>query len=271
MKEAYFSRIIACVRSASSEQRLTTLCSEYKESGTLQIYRNENVKAAQSASIIILGVDPADVGTTLKEPGLVGALKGKLLISVVAGWTRPRLENVICRSRSITDEIWIVRALPNVAAQISQSITAIEDPDPSIPKQHLSTATAIFEQIGRVVHVQERLMPAATAVGGSTPAFWAIICDAFIDAAVAVGMPRDIAQQMIYQSMRGSAEMLQNGIQPGELRDMGTSPEGCTIGGVMVMEEAGVRGALGKALREAVTIARLMGGDADGLHVNDTR
>jgi pyrroline-5-carboxylate reductase len=71
--------------------------------------------------------------------------------------------------------------------------------------------------------------------------------------------------------MRGSAEMLQSGIQPSELRDMGTSPEGCTIGGVMVMEEMGVRGTLGKALRESVTIARAMGCGKEDLHVNDTR
>ena len=73
---------------------------------------------------------------------------------------------------------------------------------------------------------------------------------------------------MIYQSMRGTAEMLQSGIHPGVLKDQGTSPEGCTIGGLMVLEEAGVRGSLGKALREAVSIARLMGSVE---HVNDTR
>lgn len=114
-------------------------------------------------------------------------------------------------------------------------------------------------------------MDATTAVGGSTPAFWAIICDAFIDAAVAVGLPRDIAQAQIYQSMAGTAAMLQSGIHPGVLRDQGTSPEGCTIGGIMVMEEAGVRGGLGKALREAVTIARAMGRGGGEVHVNDTR
>ena len=111
-------------------------------------------------------------------------------------------------------------------------------------------------------------MDATTAVGGSTPAFWAVICDAFIDAAVAVGVPRDQAKTMIYQSMKGTAEILQSGVGPGQLKEEGTSPEGCTIGGLMVMEEAGVRGHLGKALREAVTIARLMGKVE---HVNDTR
>jgi pyrroline-5-carboxylate reductase len=65
--------------------------------------------------------------------------------------------------------------------------------------------------------------------------------------------------------------MLQSGITPGELRDQGTSPEGCTIGGIMILEEMGVRGALGKALRESVTIARAMGSGREDQHVNDTR
>ncbi|THC92739.1 hypothetical protein EYZ11_007787 [Aspergillus tanneri] len=76
-------------------------------------------------------------------------------------------------------------------------------------------------------------MDATTAVAGSTPAMFSVIVDAMIDAAVA-----------------------------------GTSPEGCTIGGLMVTEEAGLRGYVGKALREAVTIARLMDGTRP---VNDTR
>jgi pyrroline-5-carboxylate reductase len=111
-------------------------------------------------------------------------------------------------------------------------------------------------------------MAATTAVGGSTPAFFAIICDAMIDASVAVGVPRESAQQMIYQSMMGTAAMLKSGVHPGALKDQGTSSEGCTIAGVMVLEEGGVRGTVGKALRESVTVARLMGEEE---HLNDTR
>ena len=88
------------------------------------------------------------------------------------------------------------------------------------------------------------------------------------------GMPREMAQKMIYSSMRGSAEMMmEGGLQPSGLRDIGTSPAGCTIAGIMVLEEMGVRGALGRALRESVTIAREMGRDEGGgeRHVNDTR
>jgi len=105
-------------------------------------------------------------------------------------------------------------------------------------------------------------MNAAPAVGGSTLAFFAVVCDAMIDAAIAVGVPKPISQDMIYQSMKGTAEML---------KDQGASPEGCTIGGLMVLEEAGTRGHVRKAVREAVTIACLMDGGYDNLHVNDTR
>ena len=137
-----------------------------------------------------------------------------------------------------------------------------------MPSHYLELAELILQQIGRIVRVTPQLIDATTAVGGSTPAFFAVICDAMIDAAVAVGVPRDTAQTMIYQSMQGTAALLQSGVHPGQLKDQGTSPEGCTIGGLMVLEEGAVRGHVGRALREAVTVARLMGTTT---HVNDTR
>lgn len=260
------------MRSPTSEQRLTEQFSDETRKGRLVITRGDNVKAVQEASVTILGVDPADVEITLKQPGISQALSGKLLISVAAGWSRENIETILSSTGNGSSEnqrAWVIRTLPNIAAQVSQSLTVIEDPHPDTPKEFVTITESIFQQIGRTVNIAPRLMDATTAVGGSTPAFWAVICDAFIDASVAVGVPRATAQQMIYQSMRGTAEMLQSGIHPGILKDQGTSPEGCTIGGLMVLEENGVRGSLGKALREAVTIARLMG--KEGLHVNDTR
>jgi pyrroline-5-carboxylate reductase len=269
---AHFVRYIACVQSEASEQRLYSLFHTYLEERRLSISRRNNVKAIKESNIVILGVDPSAVEATLKQDGIVSALKGKLLISVAAGWTRGSLEALLSANSSIESErTWVLRTLPNICAQVSQSLTAIEDPAPDFPNHYMELADTIFSQIGRTVHVAPRLMDATTAVGGSTPAFWAVMCDALIDAAVAVGLPRSMAQAQIYQSMRGTAEMLQSGVHPGLLKDQGTSPEGCTIGGLMVLEEAGVRGHLGRALRESVTIARLMNGGKEGLHVNDTR
>lgn len=240
----------------------------------VNIAKGDNVNAVQKSDVVVLGADPADIEAVLTQPGIREALSNKLLISVAAGWARQKLESTLYGSESTKENIeqegraWIVRTLPNVAAQVSQSLTAIESSDPPLPEHYLQLTSTLFEKIGKVVHIEPRLMDATTAVGGSTPAFWAVICDAFIDAAVAVGVPRGSAQTMIYQSMRGTAEMLQSGIHPGILKDEGTSPEGCTIGGLMVLEEGAVRGHLGRALREAVTVARLMGTVP---HPNDTR
>ncbi|KAJ6087910.1 hypothetical protein N7467_006824 [Penicillium canescens] len=268
--ELPFTRYIACVRSESSEKRLTERFAQ--SMNKISISRGDNIQAVQSADVIILGVDPADIQTVLTQPGLREALTDKLLISIAAGWTRQKLEATIYGSATTAENTagraWVVRTLPNIAAQVSQSLTAIETSEPALPERYLQITTSIFEQIGKAVHIDPRLMNATTAVGGSTPAFFAVICDAMIDAAVAVGVPRDLAHTMIFQSMQGTATMLQSGMHPAMLKDQGTSPEGCTIGGLMVMEEAGVRGHVGRALREAVTLARLM---ETTDHVNDTR
>ena len=269
-----FGVFTACVHSQSSEQRLTETFAAQVESGKVVISRGDNAKAVQQSDIIILGVDPADVQDTLQQESIAEALQGKLLISVAAGWKREKLESLIPSAGLPSDQrerTWVLRVLPNIAAVASESLTAIEEPHRDTPSSYIDITDSIFKQIGETVRVAPRLMNAATAVGGSTPAFFAVICDALIDASVAVGVPRATAQAMIYQSMKGTAAMLQSGMHPGILKDQGTSPEGCTIGGLMVLEEAGTRGHIGRALREAVTIARLMESEKEELHVNDTR
>lgn len=268
-----FTKFIACVRSESSEQALNKQLSEYGDN--FKVYRGQNVKAVQDSSVVILAADPAHIESVLSEKGMADALAEKLLVSVAAGWTKQKLESAIYGSESTEenqkDRAWVIRTLPNIATVVSQGLIAIEVDDnskPSIPDEYLQLTTTLFESVGKTVKIHPRLMNATTAVGGSTPAFFAIICDALIDASVAVGVPRESAQAMIYQSMQGTAAMMQGGMHPGVLRDQGTSPEGCTIGGVMVLEEGAVRGHVGRALREAVTVARLMETET---HVNDTR
>jgi pyrroline-5-carboxylate reductase len=204
-------------------------------------------------------------------------LRGKLVISVAAGWTRHRLEALLDTQLNDTrlndttvdsqTNTWVIRTLPNVAAVVHHSLTVIETPHPDIPPEYLRLATAIFDRVGKTMVLPPHLLDAATAVGGSTPAFFAVICEALIDAAVAVGVPRGVAHESIAQSMLGTARMLQT-MQPGEVKDKGTSPEGCTMSGLMVLEEGAVRGHVGRALREAVSVSRKMG---RGLHLNDTR
>jgi len=264
------TRYIACTRSEASGHRLRKTLDQ--TSNNLKISKESNVEAITESDVIILAVDPSTVEAVLTQEGIRKALRSKLLISVVAGWTREKLETTIYGSQSTSESsqgrAWVVRTLPNVAAQVAQSLTAIELSDPPLPSAFMKITEGIFERVGKTVQIEPRLMDATTALGGSTPAFFAVICDALIDAAVAVGVPRATAHIMTFQAMQGTASMLQSGIHPALLKDQGTSPEGCTIGGLMIMEEAGVRGHIGRALREAVTIARRMDSDP---HVNDTR
>ncbi|KAI9044269.1 pyrroline-5-carboxylate reductase family protein [Aspergillus affinis] len=253
-----FTRYIACVRSAASSQRLAQ---RFSQNSTNLTVERDPVAAVTAADVVILGIDPADIQHALSQPALAQALKSKLLVSVAAGWTTSQLHETLGDS---TRQMRIVRTLPNIAAQVSESLTAIEvSPSFSSSKENeetLGLVERIFNRVGKMIRVGPSQIDAITAVGGSTPAFFAIICDALIDAAVATGVPRDVAGMTVVQAMKGSAAMMQEGgLSPAELRDQGTSPAGCTMAGVMALEEGSLRGVLGRGMREAVERARGMG------------
>lgn len=260
-----FSRITASVKSHDSVARLQGSFPHDVE--RLTVYQNQNVKAASESDVILLAVEPIEVEPVLTAPGLGQHLEGKLIISVAAGWTRQRLE-ALTGAGSGGNGSWVIRTLPNTAAVVHEGLTVIEAPDADTPTKFMKLTKSIFDCVGKTIVLPPRLLDAATAVGGSTPAFFSVICEAFIDASVAVGVPRDAAHEMISQSMLGTARMLQAGTHPALIKDKGTSPEGCTMSGLMVLEQGAVRGNVGRALREAVTVARRMG---RGEHVNDTR
>ncbi|PMB72289.1 Pyrroline-5-carboxylate reductase [Beauveria bassiana] len=264
--ESPFSKISAVVRTEASKRKLNEAFGKQVS----VLLANEGVAAVRESDVVMLGVDPADVGAVLQKPGFRKALGEKLLISLAAGWPSTRIEDVLHgKTASGQGHAHILRALPNIAASVGQSFTALAGPaECSIPEQHIALAERIFARVGQTARVPPSLMEATTAVAGSTPAMFAVLCDALIDASVAVGMPRQMAEAMVVQSMRGGAELLQSGgMSCATLRDAGTSPEGCTMAAIMAMEERGVRGAVGRALREAVTAARRM----DSVqHVNDT-
>ncbi|GKT76388.1 pyrroline-5-carboxylate reductase [Colletotrichum tofieldiae] len=166
----------ACVRSEKSEQSLKE---RFRVAGDkLVVSRGENTAALQKSDVIILGVDPGDVEAVLSQQGTKEALKNKLLISVAAGWTRAKLEAAIYGSETTSHNsegrAWVVRTLPNIAAIVSQSLTAIEISEPAVPARYLELTEAIFNKIGKTVQIAPKLMNATTALGGSTPAFFAL-------------------------------------------------------------------------------------------------
>ncbi|EEP81457.1 pyrroline-5-carboxylate reductase [Uncinocarpus reesii 1704] len=253
------SRFIACVRRPESALRIQKTLRQY--SYPLTILQNENIRGVQEADVIILGCKPFMLKDVLSVPGMREALKGKLLVSILAGVTAEQIEDTLYKDTDIpdVDKCRVVRAMPNTAAMVRESMTVIGESNPPLPPHWESLVNWIFSRIGRVVTLPAAKMDASTSVAGSGPAFAALVLEAIADGGVAMGLPRAEAQAMAAQVLRGTASMVQHGEHPALIREKVSTPGGCTIGGLMVLEEDGVRGKISKAVRQATVIASQLG------------
>ena len=261
------SRFIACVRRPESAKKIKKALVDHLD--VVQIVQNENVRACAEADVILLGCKPYMVNDILKAEGMRAALKGKLLISICAGVPVTQMETALYSNGTDGDNCLLVRAMPNTASGIRESMTVIAISEPPLDIEISNLITWIFKRIGDVVYLPASNMDASTALCGSGPAFFALMLEATIDGAVAMGLPRAEAQRMAAQTMRGAAGMVLAGEHPALLRDKVTTPGGCTIGGLLVLEEGRVRGTVARAVREATVVASQLGKGVQG--VNGTR
>jgi pyrroline-5-carboxylate reductase len=209
----------------------------------------DNLAAAQAADVILLGVKPTQVPALIAEikPALTTA---KTILSFAAS----------VKTQSIEDaagcELAVVRAMPNTPAMIAAGITAL-CPGRFCSAEQLTAAQRIFATVGRTVVVDEKHMDAVTGLSGSGPAFLYIIIEALAEAGVNVGLPRDVATLLAAQTTLGSARMvLETGYHPALLKDAVTTPAGCTVDGILELEEGGLRVTLIKAVKRATQRAK---------------
>ncbi len=266
------SRFIACVTRDASAKRVKSALSSHLSS--ISILRNQNLKGVQKADVVILGCKPKNLKDgILREEGMRDALKGKLLISILAGTSVESVEENIYGSvlSDANDPIAegrcrVVRVMPNTASLISSSMTVIADSAPPLSPTQSALVTWILSRIGRVVHLPPYMMDAATALCGSGPAFFALMLEAMADGAVAMGLPRAEAQTMAAQTMKGTAEMVLNGQHPALLREQVCTPGGCTAGGLQVLEDGKVRASVATGARTASVAASRLGRGEQGVN-----
>ncbi|KKF95589.1 Pyrroline-5-carboxylate reductase [Ceratocystis fimbriata CBS 114723] len=261
------TRFIACVKRQESVTRVANALSAY--SSRLSVVADQNVAAVSQADVILLGCKPWMVKEILSANGMREALAGKLLISILAGVTAEDISGLIYGDDVPADAVRVVRAMPNTASLIREGMTVIQTVTPPLPDAQQALVTWVFEQIGQVSHLAPSYMDVCTSLCGSSPAFFALVCEAAADGAVAMGLPCAEAQKMAAQAMRGAASLILQGEHPAVLRNKVSTPGGCTIGGLMVLEEAAVRGSVGRAVREATVVASQLGQGAK--NVNGTR
>ncbi len=209
----------------------------------------DNLAAAKQADVILLGVKPTQVPAVVNEiaPALTPE---KMLLSFAAS----------VKTRDIEDaagcDLAVVRAMPNTPAMLAAGITAL-CPGRFVSEEQMGIAQRIFSTVGRVVVVDEKHMDAVTGLSGSGPAFMYIVIEALAEAGVNVGLPRDVATLLAAQTVYGSARMvLETGYHPALLKDQVTTPAGCTVDGILELEEGGLRVTLIKAVKRATQRAK---------------
>lgn len=209
----------------------------------------DNLAAAQQADVILLGVKPIQVPALIEEikPALTSK---KTVLSFAAS----------VKTRSIEDgagcELAVIRAMPNTPAMLAAGITALCE-GRFVSAEQMAVAQRIFQTVGRTVVVDEKHMDAVTGLSGSGPAFLYIIIEALAEAGVNVGLPRDVATLLAAQTTLGSARMvLETGYHPALLKDAVTTPAGCTVDGILELEEGGLRVTLIKAVKRATQRAK---------------
>lgn len=213
----------------------------------------DNVAAVREAEVVLLGVKPTQVEQLVRD--IAPTLRpGVLILSIAASVCTSAIEAALGGSPSV------IRAMPNTPAKLGAGATALCR-GRFVSEDHLALAERLFRTVGRTVVVDEKYMDAVTGLSGSGPAFIYIIVEALAEAGVNVGLPRDIATQLAAQTTYGAAKMvLETGSHPALLKDEVTTPAGCTVDGILELEEGGLRVTLIKAVKRATERARQLAG-----------
>ena len=209
----------------------------------------DNRAAVKGAAVVLLAVKPQVMPELLKE--IKPALTAKqVVVSTAAGVTIDSMEKALGKS------IAVVRTMPNVASRVRAGMTAICPGRHAKPAQ-VETVRAVFDAVGRTRVLDEKYLDAVTGLSGSGPAFMYVVLEALAEGGLKVGLPRDIATELIAQTMLGAAQLaLETGEHPAKLKDAVLTPAGCTIDGLLELESGGLRVALIRAVVRAAERAR---------------
>ncbi len=213
-----------------------------------------NQEVAERSDLLVLSIEPQVMDEVMGD--IAALLKpAVLIVSVAAGYPLERLSQRLPRHTKL------VRAMPNTPSSVRAGVTAISLAS-GVPDAEAQRARALFESVGQVVIVEERLMDAVTGLSGSGPAYIFVLIEALADGGVKAGLPRTTAETLAAQTVLGAAKMVQEtGEHPAKLKDRVASPGGTTIAGLHVLEQGRLRATLMSAVETAAKRSAELGKD----------
>jgi pyrroline-5-carboxylate reductase len=217
---------------------------------------NDNRALAKKCEVLVLCVKPHQAQQVLED--FAPALKAShLLISICASITTEQLRDWSDKRCSV------VRAMPNTPCLIGEGVTALS-PGSKVDAKQLESSVKLFESLGRAVVVDENLLDGVTGLSGCGPAYAYLVIEALSEAGVKVGLSRSMSTLLAAQTLMGAAKMLlERGDHPALLKDEVTTPAGCTVDGLMALEEGRLRVAFMRAVVAATRRSRELRGLKD--------
>ncbi len=224
---------------AKTKRTLEKIESKYKITTSL-----DNKWAVENSETVILAVKPQALSTVISQTR-ESLDQSKLIISIVASATTSDIENLIGK------KVRVVRAMPNTPCFIGEGMTAIVG-GRWAKKEDIGKTEKIFKSFGKTVILDEKYFDAVTALSASGPAYIYVIIESLAEGGVKEGLPRDIATLLAAQTCLGAGKMvIETSRHPAVLKDEVTTPAGCTVDGLLKIEEGGLRVTLIKAVSEA--------------------
>lgn len=211
----------------------------------------DNKEVAKKSDIIFLCVKPYGVIESVLYEIKDFITPQKLIVSIAAGVSTDFIET------TLEHKAHVVRVMPNTPAVVNEGMSGIAK-GRFATDEEADLILELFKSIGRAIRVPERLINAVTGISGSGPAFIYLIIEALADGGLKLGLTKQAALELAAQTCLGAAKMvLETGKHPSVLKDEVTTPGGCTIAGLAVMEDEKVRAAM---IKTVIETARTAGG-----------
>lgn len=247
----------AWVRSPTSLERLhNSLGGDEKQVSC--VGGGDVVDTITPADVVILGFPPAELNAVFRVTGLADALRGKLIVSLLAGVSYQQMATALQSDKEAPLRHHVLRVIPSIGAKINDSVTLIAETAYAGHEQQKVT-TWMFQQLGQLQWLPESLMDEATAAQAACNALTIVAIDAIVDASVAEGIPRSAAMKLAAASLRSSSGLLlDGGMTPESLKESMSVPKGITINSLLELERGHARSAVSDAVRHAIQYTRKM-------------